>query len=274
MMNTPPDKRRQVGLIGDLLERAARAAPAAIEDRSTGWWFRHIDHGPWWSGAVLAHGSSDGLAQRIDAAERFYAERDAVARFQICTDCPAGLDQCLAERGYRRQAPVSLLTAVAAVPTVTRIPPLTAVAATPAEAQALPRMAVRADTSLRPDWVAVLRATNSPESDAHHETRLLGRVDRPYTYLTVFADGEPVGIGRAVADDGWTGVFNLATARRARRRGIARLILVEITRWADAHLAPRLYLQVEQSNDAARRLYDAAGFTQLAQYHYRVRPTL
>jgi ribosomal protein S18 acetylase RimI-like enzyme len=245
-----------VGLVGDLLERAARATPPAVEDRGTGWWLRHTDNGTWWSGAVLAHGAAGGLAERIDAAERFYAERDADARFQVCADCPGGLDRSLAERGYRWEATISLLTAVAGAPS---------------GAHASPGMTVRVDTSLGPDWLAVLGATSGPRTDVERGTRLLRRVDRPHTYLTVHADGEPVGIGRAVADGGWTGIFNMATTPCARRRGVARRVLSAIACWADAHDAPRLYLQVEQSNGAARRLYDAAGFTRLATYHYRVR---
>ena len=79
---------RRVRLVGELLDRAARAVPVAVEDRGTGWWFRHTDNDTWWSGAVLAHGAADRLGTRIDAAERFYAERDAVARFQVCAGCP------------------------------------------------------------------------------------------------------------------------------------------------------------------------------------------
>jgi N-acetylglutamate synthase len=116
----------------------------------------------------------------------------------------------------------------------------------------------------------VLSATSDPGSDAEHETRLLRRVDRPQTYLTVLADGEPVGIARAVADDGWAGVFNMATAPHARRRGVGRLALSAVARWAVGQDTPRLYLQVEESNAAARRLYEATGFTPLGTYHYRV----
>lgn len=85
------------------------------------------------------------------------------------------------------------------------------------------------------------------------------------------ADGEPVGIGRAVAEDGWTGVFTMATIRTARRRGVGGLALSAIAQWGEANDAPHLYLQVEQSNVAARRLYPAAGFTEPAEYHYRCR---
>lgn len=100
-------------MVGDLLERAARATPAAVEARGSGWWLRHTDNDTWWSGAVLAHGAADVLDERIQTAESFYAEHDADARFQICPDCPDGLDPSLAERGYLRQSAISLLTSVA-----------------------------------------------------------------------------------------------------------------------------------------------------------------
>jgi ribosomal protein S18 acetylase RimI-like enzyme len=214
-----------VGLVGDLLERAARATPAAFEDRGSGWWLRYADDSAWWSGAVLAHGPADRLERRIDAAERFYAERDAVACFQVCEDCPAGLDPALAARGYRLHAPIALLTRAAGG----------SAAAPPAG------LTVRLETS-----------------------------QTSGVRLTVLADGEPAGTARAVAEDGWTGVFGMATSPRARRRGVARLALATIADWAEAHGAGRLYLQVEQSNIAARRLYEATGFTRLATYHYRL----
>ena len=74
-----------MNLAGELLERAARATPAAAEDRGSGWWIRYTDGNAWWSGAVLAHDAWDDgrLAERIEVAERFYAGRDAAARFQV-----------------------------------------------------------------------------------------------------------------------------------------------------------------------------------------------
>ncbi|MGH3985068.1 MAG: hypothetical protein ACRDST_20875, partial [Pseudonocardiaceae bacterium] len=42
-------------LVGGLLDRAARAFPAASEENRHGWWMRHTDSSMWWSGAVLAH---------------------------------------------------------------------------------------------------------------------------------------------------------------------------------------------------------------------------
>ncbi len=63
----------------------------------------------------------------------------------------------------------------------------------------------------------------------------------------------------------------MATSPWARRRGVARLVLATLAGWAEEHSSPRLYLQVAESNAAARRLYASTGFTPLATYHYRVR---
>lgn len=246
--------------MGELLERAARATPAAVEDRSTGWWLRHADGSAWWSGAVLPHDASGGglgltLAERIATAERFYAEHRATARFQVCDGCPPDLDAMLAERRYRWESPISLRAASCGGP----VEPIPA-----------PRFRVRVAPEADEAWLAVLRWTGGPQTSAEHEARLLRRVRLPSEYVTVFAGREPVAIGRAVADDGWTGVFGMATAPQARRRGAARLVLAAIAAWAGEQGAPRLYLQVEQSNIAAARLYEASGFSEIARYHYRV----
>ncbi len=248
-----------MNLTGELLERAARATPAAVEDRGSGWWFRHTDGSAWWSGAVLAHDAADDgrLAERIEGAEHFYAERDAAARFQVCPGCPPDLDRLLADRGYRWEAPISLRTMDLAEPV---------------EERPAPGLDVRVGARLDPGWLAVLATTGGPRTVVENEIRLLNRVGLCSAYVTVLADDEPVAIGRAVADGGWTGVFGMATAPGARRRGAARLVLAAIARWACEQDAPRLYLQVERSNTAACRLYAAAGFTEVATYHYRVQP--
>ncbi|MGH8940412.1 MAG: GNAT family N-acetyltransferase, partial [Actinomycetes bacterium] len=223
-----------MSLPGELLERAARATPAAVEDRGTGWWVRHTDDNAWWSGAVLAHdGSDDGrFADRIEAAEGFYAERDAAPRFQVCPGCPADLDRILADRGYRWEVPISLQTMDVS---------------TPVEARPAPGLDVRVGSGLEPGWLAVLAATGGPRTVVENETRLLNGVGRRSAYVTVLTDDAPVAIGRAVADDGWTGVFGMATAPRARRRGAARAVLSAIGCWAREQDAPRLDLQVERS---------------------------
>ena len=64
-------------------------------------------------------------------------------------------------------------------------------------------------------------------------------------------------------------LFGMATLPAARGRGAAREVLAALARWADGHGAGHLYLQVEPGNDAAWRLHERAGFTELSGYHYR-----
>ncbi|MPZ96857.1 MAG: GNAT family N-acetyltransferase, partial [Propionibacteriales bacterium] len=225
--------------VGELLERAARATPAAVEDRGSGWWVRHTDGNAWWSGAVLAHDASD---------DGCLAERDTSARFQVCPGCPAGLDRMLADRGYRWEAPISLRAIEVAEPVEVR----------PAAG-----LDVRVGSEPDPGWLVVLATSGGPRTVVENEIGLLNRVGLRSAYVTVSADDEPVAIGRAVADDGWTGVFGMATAPSARRRGAARLVLSAIARWAREQDTQRLYLQVERANTAACRLYAAAGFTEV-----------
>jgi GNAT superfamily N-acetyltransferase len=57
---------------------------------------------------------------------------------------------------------------------------------------------------------------------------------------------------------------------RAAGRGIGSAILTAGAEWALDHGVTRLYLQVEQANQPARRMYGALGFRHFYSYHYRL----
>lgn len=253
-----------MGEVGALLERAARATPATAEATVDGWWLRHTDSAAWWSGAVLAHGAGDRIEERVVAAERFADAHGGPARFQLCADCPPGLDAVLAARGYVRRCPVDLLTAAADA----AVPPPAPPPGARLRGEELRGEELRVEERPGEDWLAVVRAT-SPQGEGV-DPRLLARVPGPQAFLTLLADGTPVGVARVVDDAGWTGVFAMATVPAARRRGVARRVLAGAAAWARSRGTTRLYLQVETGNEPARRLYEAGGFTRLASYSYRV----
>ncbi len=230
-----------------LQERTARALPAEHIEDAGGWWLRHAPSCSWWVGTVLPHGDGD-LVRRIVRAERFYAARGTAARFQISPGaCPEGLDAVLAERGYRRERPISLRTAPAArVRTPDRV-----------------RLTDRPTGA----WFDVWHAVNG--GDARSERALLDRVKPPSAYAHVVVGGDVVAVGRAVADDGWAGVFGMATLPAARGKGAARDVLAALAGWAAARGTGRMYLQVERDNAPALRSYERAGFGEICRYHYR-----
>jgi ribosomal protein S18 acetylase RimI-like enzyme len=253
-MSAPP---LSAEMITGLQERAARALPAERLEDADGWWLRHAPRSPWWVGTVLPHRAAgpDDLLHRVLGAERFYAARGAVTRFQITPPaCPDGLDTLLAGRGYRWESPVSLRAAPTAE-VLDRLP--------------VDALRVEVDDGPTRGWFAAWHAVQGSGVDPRSEWELLERVPRPVGYARAMVGDDIVAVGRAVADTGWAGVFGMATLPRARGRGAARSVLAALARWAGAYGAEHMYLQVESGNDPALRLYEGAGFTEICGYHYR-----
>ena len=244
-------------MVRTLQEKAGRALPAEHVEHAGGWWLRHSASCAWWVGTVLPHADAgpEELVRRVVGAERFYARHGTAARFQISPRaCPEALDALLAERGYRHESPVSLRIA-----TTTRV-----LEQAPRDA---PR--VRIDDDPTSAWFEVWHGVHRHAGDRRTERDLLSRVERPSAYASVMLGNDVVAVGRVVVDDGWAGVFGMATLRHARGKRAGRTVLAALAEWAAAHDADRLYLQVECDNIAALRLYDAAGFGEVCRYHYR-----
>ncbi|TMQ93682.1 GNAT family N-acetyltransferase [Actinomadura soli] len=241
-------------MVRGLQERAARALPAEHVRDIDGWWLRHAPGCSWWVGTVLPHGeaASDELVRRVVQAEDFYAGRGADARFQVTPGaCPDGLDAVLEERGYRRENPLSLQVATAGR-VLERSP-------------GSPR--VRLDDRPTRAWFDAWHAVHG--GDLRSERTMLARVKGPSAYVCAMVGDDVAAVGRAVADSGWTGVFNMATIPQARGKGAARTVLAALAGWAESQKAHRMYLQVERDNVPALRLYERSGFGEIGPYHYR-----
>ncbi|MBW8483245.1 GNAT family N-acetyltransferase [Actinomadura parmotrematis] len=120
-------------------------------------------------------------------------------------------------------------------------------------------------------WLATWQAVGGEDLDAY--LTMLVRVPSPSVHASAVAGGEVVAIGRGVLDDGWAGVFDLATLPAHRGKGAGRAVLGALAGWAMACEAESMYLQVERENAAALRLYGNTGFTETCRYHYRVAAT-
>jgi ribosomal-protein-alanine N-acetyltransferase len=55
-------------------------------------------------------------------------------------------------------------------------------------------------------------------------------------------------------------ILNFAVRHDARRRGVGGLLLNEVLDWARTARAEKIYLEVRESNHAARRFYERHGF--------------
>ena len=83
-------------------------------------------------------------------------------------------------------------------------------------------------------------------------------------------DGALVATARGTVVDGWLGITVVGVDPHQRRRGWARRLTLALADWAAGAGAERAYLQVEETNTAARRLYEGLGFGNAHMYVVRL----
>jgi len=232
-------------------ELAARGWPAAETLRRDGWLLRHTP-------SLTRRRSNSALAldgHHGDPAvvEDFYARRGERALVQVSpAEARTALDADLARRGWTREGPTDVLVAQAG----------------PALAATRPGEVALAD---RPDagWIAAWAACEQRPDAEEHARAVLARIEPATAYARAAGD---LGVGLAVCERGWAGLFCVATAAGARRRGIAGHVVHALTAWAVERGARGLYLQVDSANAPAHALYERVGFTRSHGYHYRAAP--
>jgi ribosomal protein S18 acetylase RimI-like enzyme len=165
------------------------------------------------------------------------------------------VDRFLADQGWRLrdEAEVSVMTRAAA-----------GLAATPA---ALP---VRFDDRPSDDWLNLYHFRGQPDLPPVARTIL---TSAPWQVFASARDGDrTVAIGRVAGSGEWAGLTAIEVDPDYRRRGLAVAVTTALVAQAAQRGAGRVYLQVEDGNEAALALYRRLGFTTHHGYHYRVAP--
>lgn len=240
-------------------EHAYNAWPAAIVQDLDGWKLRYTFGVTGRANSVWPnhHGGQLTLEEKFEIIERFYRTRNLPPRFMLTEIAqPPGLTETLRTRGYQPTPPIAVQTANSkaiaqrqegSTPFVIHTAPIWNEAWGNCYLQYVPKTA--------------------------HEARvrkgIIQRITKPCVFVTALsAQGEAVGVGLGVLDNGWVGIFCMVTAPHARRQGIASVILHAIAQWSATHEAD-LYLQVHTENPAGLALYTKLGFTTTYQYrHY------
>jgi GNAT superfamily N-acetyltransferase len=91
-------------------------------------------------------------------------------------------------------------------------------------------------------------------------------------YLVAVDGGQPIACGSLVVDGELAGIFGMVTLAAHRNRGLATAIVAALLRRARAAGVHSVYLQVEASNESARRAYGKFGFADRYAYWYRYAP--
>jgi len=236
----------------DRLVDEAWPAPGRVV--TGGWVLRYAGGVTKRANSVLPLGDVPDMDRAIAEAERFYAGVGLPCVFSIGAGATEGLDAELSRRGYRRTGP-TLIMAI-------RLADVRS-AAEPA--------GVEPDPS--EDWLRTWWQTEGIGHRAHDRIpprawaeRILTGVRAGYLHLPEGA------VGRAVPQDKWLGIYCMAVAPHARRRGLGTSVLRTLLAWGRTQGAVYGYLAVTEANRAARALYEREGFTVVGRYHYRVKP--
>jgi ribosomal protein S18 acetylase RimI-like enzyme len=258
-----PDDQPAKLVVRLLDQLASHAIVPAVMRPVDGWLVRGTPDSPFRrANSVLPNGplTETTFEAAMREVQAFYADRALPTRFQISAAAqPLDLEDRLAARGYEIEAPVVVMAAGATI----------VLARTEGEGRLAAERGKRA-------WERANAALHGDVQSARERVLAYGRalhaVKLPATGAVAPSEpGAAASIGFAVAEQGWTGIFGMGTRPGFRRKGYASAVLRTLARWAVEHDAPRLYLQVEVDNAAARSLYERAGFVETYRYHYRTR---
>lgn len=248
----------------DEIATAATASP--VEATVEGWWCKAAPDLPFrrCNVAVPPVDAADDrmvFVDGLDQVRRWYHERGLRLIVQVSSALPEYdlVDSWLAAAGLAVEAPVHLMIA-GNEPVCDRC-----------EVEAIER--VQVTTGIDEDWARAYGLVFGALPVQVARTQAYGRM------LTAFGDralgaslqidGEVVGVGFGVLDDGWLGIFGMGTAAAHRRRGIATDVVWALRAAARERGTTRAYLQVETDNAGAIHLYEGLGFEVSHGYHYR-----
>lgn len=234
------------------LERATLDAVAPTEIGSLPNWLLPFDHGTVGravSAVPLRHDLADRSA--IPAIEALYAQRGLQARFRIA-DVP-GLEPIreeLVQRGYAAKQPT--LTLVGTVDTWPAV---------------VEGSAVQLSATATAGWTSVYLSEDFDPVDGANRVRALSR-SRCLVYASIANDSGTVAAGNGAFSQGWVSLHGMRTLARERGQGHASAMIAALGAEARSRGLRQCFLQVDESNANALRLYRSMGFQTAWTYRY------
>lgn len=192
--------------------------------------------------------------EKIDYCETRYAARGQNTVFKLTgAEQPSDLEVALIRRGYVADAHTSVQTRslldakIEANGGQIEIAPLVS----ESWIDAFCRMSA-IDQRHKPTMSAMLRSITTQAGFFH-----------------LVHEGEPAAMGVGVIERGYVGLFDIVTDARFRNRGLGRVLILNILKWAQRNHAHTAHLGVMLNNAPALHLYHALGFREVYRYWYR-----
>jgi GNAT superfamily N-acetyltransferase len=239
--------------IRGLEERACNAWPALQTVVMDGWLVRFSEGYTKRANSACALAPGAAPLERIGPAiEALYGRAGLPAIFRLTPLATAADAAWLAARGYRPIERTHIMTASANSPS--GVDP-----------------AIRLSSTAGPDWLAGFAAGNRYGPAVRPTLEKMLAAIRPEAAFAVLEEnGKASAYGLCVIERGIAGLFDILVDEAARRRGLGRRVVSSLMAHAAARGAGEIYLQVMETNEAARRLYAELGLSELYAYEYWV----
>jgi ribosomal protein S18 acetylase RimI-like enzyme len=122
------------------------------------------------------------------------------------------------------------------------------------------------------DWIAgVARYQSGEKAHAGNLAAIVEKVRLPAAFATFLIAGEPVAYGMSVAERGMAEIGSIVVDPGHRGHGLGKRLVAGLMSWAKVQDCALAYLQVDQANAVAIRLYDGLGYRRLYAYETRIR---
>jgi len=236
------------------LEELAYNAWTARYVEQYGQWFLRADEGVTRrANSVFPFGAPppSNLQDAVEHCIDFYKKRDILPRFQITSASkPDGLDKSLEDLGFAFEMRTYLQTAP-----IDRL------------LQFEPTFKVEILADPDPAWIhTYAKAGEFGKHSMKIREGIFRRTALDKAFALAKTDEDGVGAGLGILEGDWLGLFGIETLPGQRRKGVATAVNHALASWGVQRGARRVYLQVEDSNDSALKLYSKMGFE--TEYHY------
>jgi N-acetylglutamate synthase len=194
------------------------------------------------------------LEAKIDYCEAQYAARGQNTVFKLTgTEQPPDLEVALIRRGYVADAHTSVRTC-----------PLTNKVIDVDSSQ------VEIEHEVSDGWIdAFCRFSVVDERHKPTMQAMLHSIAPQAGFFRVLHAGETAALGLGVLERGYVGLFDIVTDAQFRNRGLGRLLILNILKWAQTNGAHTTHLGVMLNNAPASHLYHKIGFREVYRYWYR-----
>lgn len=122
------------------------------------------------------------------------------------------------------------------------------------------------------EWILdFCRISNKKTEEMPIIKEMLLRIPSDVYFCSIEENGKVIACGMGVLEEKFVGVFDIVTDIEYRRQGFGEKIVTEILRLGKEKGATKAYLQVVDSNEPAKTLYNKLGFQETYKYWYRVK---